>query len=42
MCPKNPAELEKRPGEKCFAAFSKRRPQTEACIGILKNNFLGG
>ena len=42
MCPKNPNELKKKLGEEAFAMFAKRRAQTEARVGIFKNNFLGG
>lgn len=41
MCPKDPSQLSERMGEEVFAMFTKRRAQTEARIGILKNNFLG-
>ena len=41
MCPKDPKELAKRLGDECFAELAKRRAQTEARIGIFKNNFLG-
>ncbi len=41
ICPKNPHELKKRLGEENFSAMLKRRAQTEARIGILKNNFMG-
>ncbi len=41
ICPMNPSELKQRLGEEHFQEMTKRRAQTEARIGILKNNFLG-
>jgi hypothetical protein len=42
MCPKDLHELAERLGYECFKKFTKRRAQSEARVGILKNNFLGG
>lgn len=42
MCPLNPKELAERLGDKSFAELTKRRAQSEARIGIVKNKFLGG
>jgi len=43
LCPRNPHELSRRMAEdEVFAAATVRRSQTEARIGILKNDFLGG
>jgi hypothetical protein len=42
MCPLNPKELAARLGEESFAGLMKRRAQSEARIGIVKNKFLGG
>jgi hypothetical protein len=43
MCPRDPAELTRRHREEeLFRACQQRRAQTEARIGILKNNFLSG
>ena len=42
-CPRDPAELTRRHRQdELFAACQRRRAQTEARVGILKNNFLGG
>jgi len=41
ICPMNPNELRERLEEEHFRKMTKRRAQTEARIGILKNNFLG-
>jgi hypothetical protein len=41
MCPRSPKELQVRCLEKEFLYHQKRRGQTEARIGIFKNNFLG-
>lgn len=41
LCPKNVIKLQERLKDKAFARFQKRRAQTEARIGILKNNFIG-
>ena len=42
-CPRDPAELTRRHREdELFAACQRRRAQTEARVGILKNNFLSG
>jgi len=41
MCPRSPKELDERCLEKDFLYHQKRRGQTEARIGIFKNNFLG-
>ena len=41
MCPKSPRELENQVKNKDFIYHQKRRSQTEARIGIFKNNFLG-
>ncbi|MBF0198695.1 MAG: transposase [Planctomycetes bacterium] len=41
ICPRDPAILECKLGDHKFAEMTKRRAQTEARIGILKNNFLG-
>jgi len=41
MCPRSPKELQDRCLEKDFLHHQKRRGQTEARIGIFKNNFLG-
>lgn len=43
MCPRDPAELTRRRREDwLFTDCQRRRAQTEARVGILKNNFLGG
>jgi hypothetical protein len=41
LCPRNPAELSHRMKGKKFARLQRRRAQTEARIGILKQCFLG-
>ncbi len=41
ICPMSPNELKQRLEEEHFQKMTKRRAQTEARIGILKNNFLG-
>jgi hypothetical protein len=41
LCPRNPAELSQRMKETKFARLQRRRAQTEARIGILKQCFLG-
>jgi len=42
-CPRDPAELTRRHRDDAlFAACQRRRAQTEARVGILKNNFLSG
>jgi len=42
-CPRDPAELtRRRRDDALFAACQRRRAQTEARVGILKNNFLSG
>ena len=42
-CPRDPAELARRHREdRLFAACQRRRAQTKARVGILKNNFLSG
>jgi hypothetical protein len=42
-CPRDPAELTRRHREDwLFADCQRRRAQTEARVGILKNNFLSG
>jgi hypothetical protein len=42
-CPRDPAQLTRRHREdELFTACQRRRAQTEARIGILKNNFLSG
>lgn len=42
-CPRDPAELTRRHrDDELFTACQRRRAQTEARIGILKNNFLSG
>jgi hypothetical protein len=40
-CPRDPRELAERMKDKKFRAIQKRRAQTEARIGIVKNAFLG-
>ena len=40
-CPRQPEELQERMKDKRFAKLQKRRSQTEARIGIIKENFLG-
>ena len=42
MCTLNPKELAERLGNESFAELIKRRAQSEARIGIVKNKFLGG
>jgi IS5 family transposase len=41
LCPKNPREMKRRFQEPEFAAWQKRRAQTEARIAIFKREFLG-
>jgi hypothetical protein len=41
LCPRPPAQLKQRMKGKKFARLQRRRAQTEARIGILKNGFLG-
>lgn len=41
LCPRGVDELRERMKEKAFAQLQKRRGQTEARIGIMKNDFLG-
>ena len=41
MCPKSVKELSERMQDEDFRLNQKRRSQTEARIGILKNEFLG-
>ena len=41
LCPRAPQELKERMGDSTFRNIQKRRAQTEARIGILKNDFLG-
>ena len=41
LCPRKPAELSQRMKETKFARLQRRRAQTEARIGILKQCFLG-
>ena len=41
LCPRQPAELRQRMKGKKFARLQRRRAQTEARIGILKQGFLG-
>lgn len=41
MCPRSPCELDIRIEDKNFQNHQKRRSQTEARIGIFKNNFVG-
>ena len=41
LCPRKPADLKRRMKSKKFARLQRRRAQTEARIGILKQNFLG-
>jgi hypothetical protein len=40
-CPRTSAELSRKMKDKKFAQLQRRRAQTEARIGILKNGFLG-
>ena len=41
LCPRNVIELKHKQEDEQFVAFQKRRAQTEARIGILKNRFFG-
>jgi IS5 family transposase len=41
ICPKNPREMKRRFQEPEFAAWQKRRAQTESRIAIFKREFLG-
>lgn len=41
LCPRNVIEFKQKLTDKKFAAFQKRRAQTEARISILKNRFIG-
>jgi len=41
LCPRQPAELSRRMKGQKFARLQRRRAQTEARIGILKQGFLG-
>jgi hypothetical protein len=41
LCPRSPAELRRRMKSHKFARLQRRRAQTEARIGILKQGFLG-
>jgi transposase, IS5 family len=41
LCPRRPAELRQKMRNKKFARLQRRRAQTEARIGILKQGFLG-
>ena len=41
LCPKNPREMKRRFADPEFAAWQKRRAQTEARIAIFKREFLG-
>ena len=41
LCPRSPQELKERMEDPTFRKIQKRRAQTEARIGILKNIFLG-
>jgi gas vesicle protein len=41
ICPRSPAALKQRLQEEEFVACQRRRSQTEARIGIFKNQFLG-
>jgi Transposase DDE domain len=41
LCPRQPAQLSRRMKGKKFARLQRRRAQTEARIGILKQGFLG-
>jgi hypothetical protein len=40
LCPRDPAELNKKMKDEVFAAGQKRRAQTEARVAIIKNVFL--
>jgi hypothetical protein len=41
LCPRKVIDLQERIKEGAFKKFQKRRAQTEARLGILKNNFIG-
>jgi hypothetical protein len=41
ICPRSPQDLRERLKEEAFCDLQRRRGQTEARIGILKNDFLG-
>jgi len=41
ICPKDPAELERRSGSVLFKKLQKRRAQTEGRISIVRNGFIG-
>jgi hypothetical protein len=41
LCPKNPREMKRRFADHEFAAWQKRRAQTESRIAIFKREFLG-
>ena len=41
LCPRQPAELSQKMKDRKFARLQRRRAQTEARIGILKQGFLG-
>ena len=41
LCPRKPAELRQKMKGRKFARMQRRRAQTEARIGILKQGFLG-
>jgi hypothetical protein len=41
LCPRNPAQLSRKLKGQKFARLQRRRAQTEARIGILKQSFLG-
>jgi hypothetical protein len=41
ICPRQPQQLKERMQDKKFVSLQRRRSQTEARIGILKNGFLG-
>ena len=41
LCPRNPAQLRQKMKGQKFARLQRRRAQTEARIGILKQGFLG-
>jgi len=41
LCPRNVLDFQQRQKDAEFVAFQKRRAQTEARIGILKNRFIG-
>ena len=41
MCPLDPKELAERLSDEKFKEVTQRRAQTEARVGILKNNFMG-